>query len=109
MMQLGDSLHVTALHASLPVHETLHGSPAGQTISSHFCCSTQANVQTSFAQIPPAGAQRAGSHAGGGGVGVDESDDEGAGAGGGVELVPASGEAASGESTSSTFGLSIHA
>lgn len=48
------------VQASLPVHDTVHGIPAGHLmLASHLDCDVQVIVQTSFVQAPPAFAQRA--------------------------------------------------
>ena len=54
-------LHSTGfVHASFPVHDTLHGIPAGHLMfPSHFACDVHVIVQTSLVHVPPATAQPA--------------------------------------------------
>lgn len=114
IVQLVASLHSTVpLHASLPVHVTLHAMPGGHLMSrSHAAGPGHVNVQTSLVHVPPAFAQRA-SH-----VGVAGGGSFGFGAGGVSAALAVSAPAsdppeddveASGPSTSSTLGLSMHA
>jgi hypothetical protein len=112
IVQLVASRHSTGcLHASLPVHETLHGMPDGHcTVSSQGAVPTQVIVHTSFVHVPPAFPHFDSSHSGFGGSDGSEDDvvdgagaPSGVGVGAGAELV-----AASGFPTSSTVGLSMH-